>query len=249
MKRLVMLFTVTSVAFGVYAEKVSTNKWSQADVDRVVIDEIIAFEHAEDADDVEAWVVKQGATKSMLSHAYLRALEKLNNSPMRSTESQMFHSAIWGFADVASEEEFVKLLPLATSSSNHHDVCDIVRAYSLRVPKSRELIKWCVRKGVEKSCDGNVRGEICDCYGRALCKKDLDEDLRQMILEALYPMLQFDSSDVSGADTILAVHDPKYKKSAIRREALMRVLQLEKDEKDDYLRKQFERKLREVDEL
>lgn len=248
MKRLVVLFAVVSVSFGVYAEKVSANKWTQADVDRVVIDEIIAFEHGEDGDDVEQWVAKQGVTKSMLSHAYFRALEKLNNSPMRSTESQMFHSAIWRFADVASEEEFVKLLPLANVSTNHLNVSDIVRAYSLRVPKSRDLIKWCVHKGADKSCERNLRADICNCYEKALCQKNLDDDLRQMILDALYSSLQLYPSAVLAADAVLAVHDPKYKKSVIRREALMRALQIEKASKDDYLKKMIERMLREVDE-
>lgn len=248
MKRLVMLLAVALVAFGVYAEKESTNKWSQADVDRVVIDEIIAFEHGEDGDDVELWVAQQGVTKSMLSHAYLRALEKLNNSPMRSEESQMFHSAIWRFADVASEEEFVKLLPLANVSTNHLNVSDIVCAYARRVPKSRDLIKWCVHKGADKSCERNLRADICNCYEKALCQKNLDDDLRQMILDALYSSLQLYPSAVMAADAVLVVHEPNYKKSAIRREALLRALQIEKASKDDYLRKRIEWKLREIDE-
>ena len=136
-------WSIATIGF-VAASTTAFGALTQEEVDRIVDNEIIMCEHEEDADAIEKSLKERGATDEMLAHGYYFVMEKTKNAEKGSLDSEKFHSAAFGFANVASGPMLTNLLTVAKASTNDLDVSDAILAYHGREPGSRSLLRWCM---------------------------------------------------------------------------------------------------------
>ena len=96
-------WAIATIGF-VAASTTAFGALTQAEVDRIVDNEIIMCEHEEDAAAIEKSLKERGATGEMLAHGYYFVMEKTKNAEKGSLDSEKFHSAAFGFANVARIE-------------------------------------------------------------------------------------------------------------------------------------------------
>ena len=136
-------WAIATIGF-VAASTAAFGALTQAEVDRIVDNEILMCEHEEDAEAIEKSLKERGATDEMLAHGYYFVMEKTQNAEKGSLDSEKFHSAVFGFANVASGPMLTNLLAVAKASTNDLDVSDAILAYHGREPGSRSLMRWCM---------------------------------------------------------------------------------------------------------
>ena len=110
-------WAIATIGF-VAASTTAFGALTQAEVDRIVDNEILMCEHEEDAAAIEKSLKERGATGEMLAHGYYFVMEKTKNAEKGSLDSEKFHSAAFGFANVASGTMLIclmRLRPLLTS--------------------------------------------------------------------------------------------------------------------------------------
>ena len=185
---------------------------TQVEVDRIVDNEILMCEHEEDADAIEKPLKDRGATDEMLAHGYYFVMEKTKNAEKGSLDSEKFHSAAFGFANVASG-------PML-------DVSDAILAYHGREPGSRSLMRWCMDEASLTNCPRHVHATIWECLSKSMRMADLPGDVRDDILRFSRKGVLGDPMTAFEADRILCVHDPLYSKSLLRKQVASRILSL-----------------------
>ena len=121
-------WTIATICF-VAVSTAAFGALTQAEVDHIVDNEILMCEHEEDAEAIEKSLKERGATDEMLAHGYYFVIAKTQNSEKGSLDSEKFHSAVFGFANVASGTMLTNLLNAAAASTNELDVSDAILAY------------------------------------------------------------------------------------------------------------------------
>ena len=215
------------VAIGItFASIVTFGALTQIEVDRIVDNEILMCEHDEDADAIESVLKGRGATDDMLAHSYYLAMSKTYNAKNGSLDSEKFHSAVFGFANVARGTLLTNLLNVATASTNDLNISDAIMAYHGREPSSRFLLQWCINKASLTNCSTQVHATIWGCLAKSMIMNDLPIDIRDDILRFSRKRLFADPASAFEADRILCVHDPLYAKSLLRKQVASRILLL-----------------------
>ena len=93
-------WTIATICF-VAVSTAAFGALTQAEVTHIVDTEILMCEHEEDADAIEKSLRERGATDEMLAHGYYFVIAKTQNSEKGSLDSEKFHSAVFGFANVS----------------------------------------------------------------------------------------------------------------------------------------------------
>ena len=220
---------------------------TQAEVDRAVGSEILMCEHGEDAEAIEKALKERGATDEMLAHGYYLAMSKTRNAEKGRLDSEKFHSAVFGFANVARGGMLTNLLNVAMSSTNDLDVSDVILAYHGREPGSRILLRWCMDEASQTNCPRHVHATIWGCLAKSMRMADLPRDVRDDILRFSRKGVLADPMSVFEADRILCMHDPLYARSLLRKQVSSRVLSLGDGSVTAAVRRHFEAVSKEVD--
>jgi hypothetical protein len=239
-------WAIATIGF-VAASTTAFGALTQEEVDRIVDNEIIMCEHEEDADAIEKSLKERGATDEMLAHGYYFVMEKTKNAEKGSLDSVKFHSAAFGFANVASGPMLTNLLTVAKASTNDLDVSDAILAYHGREPGSRSLLRWCMDEASLTNCPKHVHATIWGCLAKSMRMSDLPRDVKGDILRFSRERVLADPMSAFEADRILCVHDPLYAKSALRKQASSRVLSLADGTVSDEVKRYFETLAKEVD--
>ena len=210
--------TASTAAFGAL---------TQSEVDHVVDAEILMCEHEEDANAIEKSLRERGATDEMLAHGYYCVVAKTQNAKKGSLDSEKFHSAVFGFANVASGSMLTNLLTVAKSSTNVLDVTDAILAYHGREPGSGPLLRWCIGEASQTDCPRHLRATIWGCLAKSMRMSELPRDIRDDVLRFSRKGVLGDPMSAFEADRILCAHDPQYAKSMLRKQASSRILSLD----------------------
>ena len=237
---------IAAIGF-VAASTVAFGAFTQAEVDHIVDNEILMCEHEEDAEAIEKSLKERGATDEMLAHGYYFVIAKTQNSEKGSLDSEKFHSAVFGFANVASGTMLTNLLNAAAASTNELDVSDAILAYHGREPGSKSLLQWCMDKASQTNCPKHVHATIWGCLAKSMRMNDLPRDIKGDILRFSRKRVLADPLSAFEADRILCVHDPLYAKSALRKQASSRVLSLADGTVSAEVKHYFETLAKEVD--
>ena len=220
---------------------------TQTEVDRIVDNEILMCEHEEDADAIEKSLKERGASDEMLAHGYYFVMAKTQNAEKGSLDSEKFHSAMFGFANVASGFMLTNLLNVAKASTNELDVSDAILAYHGREPGSRFLLRWCMDEASQTNCPRHVHATIWGCLAKSMRMSDLPGDVRDDILRFSRKGVLGDPMSVFEADRILCAHDPSYSKSLLRKQIASRILSLGDGKVAAPVKRYFEALGKEVD--
>jgi hypothetical protein len=239
-------WAIATIGF-VAASTTAFGALTQEEVDRIVDNEIIMCEHEEDADAIEKSLKERGATDEMLADGYYFVMEKTKNAEKGSLDSEKFHSAAFGFANVASGPMLTNLLTVAKASTNDLDVSDAILAYHGREPGSKSLLQWCMDEASQTNCPKHVHATIWGCLAKSMRMNDLPRDIKGDILRFSRKRVLADPMSAFEADRILCVHDPLYAKSALRKQASSRVLSLADGTVSDEVKRYFETLAKEVD--
>ena len=218
-------WAIATIGF-VAASTAAFGALTQAEVDRIVDNEILMCEHEEDADAIEKSLKERGASDEMLAHGYYFVMAKTQNAEKGSLDSEKFHSAVFGFANVASGFMLTNLLNVAKASTNELDVSDAILAYHGREPGSRFLLRWCMDEASQMNCPRHVHATIWSCLAKSMRMSDLTGDVRDDILRFSRKGVLGDPMTAFEADRILCVHDPLYSKSLLRKQVASRILSL-----------------------
>ena len=237
---------IAAIGF-VAASTVAFGAFTQAEVDHIVDNEILMCEHEEDAEAIEKSLKERGATDEMLAHGYYFVIAKTQNSKKGSLDSEKFHSAVFGFANVASGTMLTNLLNAAAASTNELDVSDAILAYHGREPGSKSLLQWCMDEASQTNCPKHVHATIWGCLAKSMRMSDLPRDVKGDILRFSRERVLVDPMSAFEADRILCAHDPLYAKSALRKQASSRVLSLADGTVSDEVKRYFETLAKEVD--
>ena len=229
---------ISTIGF-VAASTAAFGEISQAEVDRIVDSEILMCEHEEDAGAIEKSLKERGATDEMLAHSYYFVMAKTQNAERGSLNSEKFHSAVFGFANVASGPMLTNLLNVAKVSTNDLDVSDAILAYHGREPSSRFLMRWCITEA-SKTNSSEVTSAIWTCLDKTMKEANPPEDLRRDILECARKGLGGSPLSAFAADRILAVHEPTYRNSALRKQVAARIIATKGIPMTDVVRRHFE---------
>ena len=216
---------IAAIGF-VAASTVAFGAFTQAEVDHIVDNEILMCEHEEDAEAIEKSLKERGATDEMLAHGYYFVIAKTQNSKKGSLDSEKFHSAVFGFANVASGTMLTNLLNAAAASTNELDVSDAILAYHGREPGSKSLLQWCMDEASQTNCPKHVHATIWGCLAKSMRMSDLPRDVKGDILQFSRKGVLGDPMTAFEADRILCVHDPLYSKSLLRKQVASRILSL-----------------------
>ena len=239
-------WAIATIGF-VAASTTAFGALTQEEVDRIVDNEIIMCEHEEDADAIEKSLKERGATGEMLAHGYYFVMEKTKNAEKGSLDSEKFHSAAFGFANVASGPMLTNLLTVAKASTNDLDVSDAILAYHGREPGSRSLLRWCMDEASLTNCPRHVHATIWECLSKSMRVVDLPGDVRDDILQFSRKGVLGDPMTAFEADRILCVHDPLYSKSLLRKQVASRILSLGDEVVTPLVKHYFEAFGKEVD--
>ena len=220
---------------------------TQAEVDHIVDNEILACEHEEDAAGIEKSLKERGATDEMLAHGYYFVMAKTQNSERGSLDSAKFHSAVFGFANVASGAMLTNLLNVAAASTNDLDVSDAILAYHGREPGSRHLLQWCMDEASRTNCPKHVHATIWGCLAKSMRMSDLPKDVKDDILRFSRKRVLADPVSAFEADRILCAHDPQYADSTLRKLSSSRILSLDDGTVPTEVKRYFETSAKEVD--
>ena len=237
---------ITAIGF-VAASTVAFGAFTQAEVDHIVDNEILMCEHEEDAEAIEKSLKERGATDEMLAHGYYFVIAKTQNSEKGSLDSEKFHSAVFGFANVASGTMLTNLLNAAAASTNELDVSDAILAYHGREPGSKSLLQWCMDEASQTNCPRHVHATIWECLSKSMKVVDLPGDVRDDILQFSRKGVLGDPMTAFEADRILCVHDPLYSKSLLRKQVSARILSLGDEMVTPSVKRYFEAFGKEVD--
>ena len=220
---------------------------TQTEVDRIVDNEILMCEHEEDADAIENSLKERGASDEMLALGFYFVMAKTQNAEKGSLDSEKFHSAMFGFANVASGFMLTNLLNVAKASTNELDVSDAILAYHGREPGSRFLLRWCMDEASQTNCPRHVHATIWGCLAKSMRMSDLPGDVRDDILRFSRKGVLGDPMSVFEADRILCAHDPSYSKSLLRKQIASRILSLGDGKVAAPVKRYFEALGKEVD--
>ena len=237
---------IAAIGF-VAASTVAFGAFTQAEVDHIVDNEILMCEHEEDAEAIEKSLKERGATDEMLAHGYYFVIAKTQNSEKGSLDSEKFHSAVFGFANVASGTMLTNLLNAAAASTNELDVSDAILAYHGREPGSKSLLQWCMDEASQTNCPRHVHATIWECLSKSMKVVDLPGDVRDDILQFSRKGVLGDPMTAFEADRILCVHDPLYSKSLLRKQVSARILSLGDEMVTPSVKRYFEAFGKEVD--
>lgn len=225
----------------------SAAELSQAEVDRLVDEEVMSCVHQEDFEAEEAALRRLGATDAMLAHGYCEVMKRTKDAPVRSLGSERFQAAMAGFLSVAVEGQLTNLLHIASTATNQHSVADAIYACHRREPLSRPLLDWCISLVGDKETHELVRSTVWNCLRKTLKGGNAPLALKARILKAARDGLSADPSTVFAADRILEENDPAYGRSALRRRALQRVSETDAVTNNNAMRQYFETKIKEMD--
>ena len=237
---------IAAIGF-IAASTVAFGAFTQAEVDHIVDNEILMCEHEEDAEAIEKSLKERGATDEMLAHGYYFVIAKTQNSEKGSLDSEKFHSAVFGFANVASGTMLTNLLNAAAASTNELDVSDAILAYHGREPGSKSHLQWCMDEASQTNCPKHVHATIWGCLAKSMRMNDLPGDVRDDILQFSRKGVLGDPMTAFEADRILCVHDPLYSKSLLRKQVSARILSLGDEMVTPSVKRYFEAFGKEID--
>lgn len=197
---------------------------SQQKVDEVVADEIVQFEHGEDAESAVRVLKAQGVTDEMLGSAYLKIVRKKMFAVRRSVDAANLNNAMWGLSQYGTENQLTNLLYVAENATDEITVTSAVFAYHAREGRSPRFLDWAQRILRQPNRSRRIKNDIWSCLSRDIKAKECSEKCRSRILRMARESLETDLEGAFYPDRILAAYDAAYRTGTERRKIAEKVL-------------------------
>lgn len=191
---------------------------TQEELDKIVEQEVLMFEHHEDSQSViEHLITVDGVSKVQLADSFVNVALRHMNAPVTSESGHACNGALYSLGEFANEGQLTNLLFVAMNSTNLNAQTALT-AYHVRKPRSIEFLNltadFLARKDIgvnEKSTAWRLLSEDCDGEGIVIPKS------RDRILRMAHIYVDNIDENTPYADDLLVKYEQGYEKSEKRR--------------------------------
>ena len=230
---------ICAVAY-LWAAEEKKCKFTQDELDKIVSEEILMFEHADDMDLViNRLMTVNGVTRYQLASSFSKiALNNMNATP-DSVAGHMCHGAIYGLGEFADEHQLTNLVYIALRATNMN------ARSALMVYHEREAGKDDFLAVTERFFARANLSVFEKTFAWELMKEDaknriLDEKTKSRMLKIAFNHIIHIDEHTPYADDLYVLLEPEYVKSQMRLEMITKLLNAKKDANDlDFLKRKY----------
>lgn len=221
----------------------------QEELDKIVEQEVLMFEHQEDSQSVIEHLIKvDGVSKVQLAESFVKVALRHMNAPVTSESGYACNGALYSLGEFANEGQLTNLLFVAMNSTNLNAQTALI-AYHVRKPRSSEFLNltedFLARKDIgvnEKSTAWRLLSEDCDGEGAVIPK------FRDRILRMAHIYVDNIDENTPYADDLLVKYEQGYENSDKRRLMVEEFLKSRNPKlTTEYLQRKYSRVLRQFE--
>lgn len=211
MNKFATMFVIAAVSTMLIADGV--DKISQAEIDRVVNEEVLLSLHPDDAQDSINYLKEHGASNRDIADAIARVLRENHNAPRDEEGSIKSNSAIHWLEVLGDQNQITNLLFVAQVSTNVHASLAI-RAYYRRTDNKRGFVDAAENLLLRRDMDQLKSTVWC------LLEKEAEGPQKERVLAIANGKLRGDFIDFYHADIILSRWQDGYVDGMLRKKIL-----------------------------